>query len=113
MRKVISLLTALATLGLAVSAAQASDVAFVSTVNGIYLDPTGYYVVRFNDDSAACTNLNVPKRYLLSPSTTGMTADALKSMYTAFLFAWSQDKRVQITYDDSTNFCRILRMWIL
>jgi hypothetical protein len=72
---------------------------------------TGQIVVSIQDDALGCTNPNNPKRYLLSTSGS-MTADAVKNIYSALLYASASDKSVTVYFDDATSNCSITRVWV-
>ena len=73
---------------------------------------TGQIVVSIQDDALGCQNPNVPKRYLLSTSGS-MTADGVKNIYAALLYASAAEKTVTFWFDDASTNCSITRIWVI
>jgi hypothetical protein len=94
------------------SSVSAAETWKTSTVSRLMPLSTGEIVVSIADDAAACTNVNVPKRYLLAVGGT-MTADGLKNIYASLLYAAASDKQVTLYFDDASSSCTVTRVWVI
>lgn len=94
------------------SSVSAAETWKTSTVSRLMPLWSGEIQVSIVDDSAACTNANVPKRYLLAVGGT-MTADGVKNIYASLLYAAAADKQVALYFDDATSSCTITRVMVI
>ena len=95
---------------LACQVASATDRAHVSTIQQVYPQADGSFVLAFYTDNANCTNASSPKYYYVTAGQNGVNADGVKLMFASALAAAAQQRTVTIVFSDTTVNCYINRL---
>jgi len=83
-----------------------------SSVQYVYMQANGTFVIGFNSSDSYCGNINNPKYYYAAVGQNGVTAEGINKMYAAALTALVAKKTIYIVYDDATTSCYINRLQI-
>lgn len=84
-----------------------------STINKVYPQANGTFIVVFDTNAADCLNTNPQKFHYVAPAQSGVTDEGAKMIYAAALLALAMDKTVQVAFDNATSSCLINRMVVL
>lgn len=90
----------------------ATEQSFLTSVTRVQPENMGAVDFSFADEHANCTNANSPKRYRIKAGQNGATADAVKNIFAAVMFAASADKQIRVYFDDATSFCYITKVLV-
>jgi len=104
MLRLVTLVVLVFSIALPVSAA---NVGHNSTLLSVQQLADGRFVLRFNEDSASCTNANSPRYYYAGAGFNGMTADSAKAALSVALTAFAMGRDVYISFDAATSGCYI------
>jgi len=94
------------------STARAASVWLEATIAFVYPQADGSLTLAFNEDSPTCLNPASPKYYNVAVGQNGMTADGVRNILSAALWALTAGNRVQVNFDDSTTKCYVNRLII-
>ena len=91
-----------------------AELSFTSTVARMMPNKDGTADISFAANPAGCTNSSSPKRFRMWISTTtGMTDEGFRAIYTTLLYAASTGKSVSVSYDEAWSSCYITRVQII
>lgn len=89
-----------------------AETAVVTNIDRIFPANTGIIDIVPTTQSSACTNTTTPKRYRMQVGVSGMTADGMRQLYAAILYAASTGKAVTLYFDETSASCNITRVLI-
>ncbi len=84
-----------------------------TTIRGFYPLSGGIFVITLNEDAPSCTNGSSPnKYYYVKVGENSMTQEGADKIFSAALAAAASGKKVRFSFDDSTPYCYINRLYV-
>lgn len=83
-----------------------------SIIESVYPLASGNFVMRFKNQSSACTSVNNPKYHYVDVGVNGMSEGGANKIYSAALAAAMAEKTVTVIFDKSSTRCNIDRLLV-
>lgn len=99
-----------ASLMAASSASFAATQYFQGSVQSVYPQGDGSFILTFTQNSPACSSQSNPQYFSVAAGQFGVTSDGVKAMLATALTAFATGRSLSFAFDDSTSNCYINRL---